>query len=258
LDVLVVLNVLNVLRLEQVMSISKSSWMVVAGVTLVLAGCADDEVVVASAPQAQMASVRVVHLSPDAPSVDIYANGADRVVADLAFGEESGVLDVPAGSYDFNVAPAGTSVDASVLDINGIALDMGKSYTAAAFGEVANITAIAIEDDFEDIADGNIRVRAIHAADGVGQVDIWNITDPANPSPMYTDVDFGAAGDAIDVPAAAYTIGFDVDDDAVPDVTFDLPSLPAGESANIFAVNDGGVALVAQLKDGTMARIEAN
>jgi hypothetical protein len=92
----------------------------------------------------------------------------------------------------------------------------------------------------------------------VGQVDIWNIPATGAPSPLYTDVDYGVAGGAMDLPAGAYTIGFDVDNDANPDVVFDLPSLPAGTVANVFAVSEGStVFLIAQLQDGTVARIDA-
>ena len=55
---------------------------------------------------------------------------------------------------------------------------------------------------------------------------------------------------------SAYTIGFDVDNDASPDLTFDLPTLDGGVLANVFAVNDGegNVFLNAQLPTGDTAR----
>jgi hypothetical protein len=62
----------------------------------------------------------------------------------------------------------------------------------------------------------------------------------------------------MDLPAGAYSVGFDVDNDATPDVAFDLPALPAGTVANVFAVSEGStVFLIAQLQDGTVARIDA-
>jgi hypothetical protein len=59
--------------------------------------------------------------------------------------------------------------------------------------------------------------------------------------------------------AGAYTLGVDVDDDMTPDLTFVLPALPAGTFANVFAANDdaGDVFLVAELRDGSTVRIDA-
>ena len=113
-------------------------------------------------------------------------------------------------------------------------------------------------DDYEGLASGQIRIRAIHTAPAVGEVDIWNIPETGDPAPLYENVPFGAAGDYLDVPASAYTLGFDVDDDATPDVIFDVPALEAGTVANVFATNDdaGNVFLVAQLADGSTVRID--
>jgi len=204
------------------------------------------------------AELRVLHLSPDAPAVDIWVNDSQKAVMNLSFGEGTGFLELEPGTYDFDVAPEGTSADMSVLPINGLELMAGTRYTAVAYGQLENIMALPLVDDFENLEDGNIRVRAIHAATGVEQVDIWNITDINNPSPLYVDVDFAAVADYVDIPEGAYALGFDVNDDATPDLTFNLPALSSGEVANIFAVNDGVVHLLAQLKDGTAARIDSN
>ena len=231
-----------------------------SGGDVVVIGHLDDSSTVelsATTPPPAMASIRVAHLSPDAPAVDVYA-GDTKVVPMLEFPKGTSYLSVEAGIYSFHVAPAGTSVQDSVLDIDGLELMGGKSYTAVAFDQLSSIKALALVDDYSGLAAGNIRIRAIHAANGVGMVDIWNITDPNSPSPLFTQVDFGDVSAYADVPAAAYVLGFDVDADAVPDLTFDVPELPAGQVANVFAVNDGAVFLAAQLTEGDIVRIDAN
>lgn len=204
------------------------------------------------------ARLRVLHLSPNAGNVDVFANKGDTpVVADLAFPEGTPYLSVPAATYDFDVSATGTSAEDAVLSIADLELEGGMSYTAVAYDNVTRIKALALADDYDGLAAGNIRVRAIHTAVGVGEVDIWNITDPGAPAPLYEDVAFGVAGDALDVPAGAYTIGIDVDDDANPDLAFELPALAAGVIVNLFAVADtNGVFLLAQLPDGSTARID--
>ncbi len=210
--------------------------------------------------QEDPAELRAIHLSPNAPGVDVFLNGGSSpAVTNLEFEQGTGFLQVDAGTYDLDVAPTGSSASSSVLNVPGLQLSPGGSYTAVAYDELGSISALALVDDASGLASGNIRVRAIHTAVAVGQVDIWNIPASGSPSVLYEDVDFGVAGSYIDLPAGAYTIGFDVDNDANPDVVFALPSLNAGTVANVFAVSNsmGDVFLLAQLFDGAVARIDA-
>lgn len=83
-----------------------------------------------SPPAAGQSKLRVVHASPDAPNVDVYANG-NRVLADVPFRTASGYLDVPAGTYQVQVRVANSNV--TVLDAP-VVLEAGKIYTAVAIG----------------------------------------------------------------------------------------------------------------------------
>ena len=92
-----------------------------------------------TAPAAGKAHVRVLHLSPDAPGVDVkVANGA-TLIPNLVFPKASNYLPVDAGSYDLQVTPAGAS--AVVLNLAGTKLEAGKIYDVFAVGELANIRA---------------------------------------------------------------------------------------------------------------------
>jgi hypothetical protein len=191
--------------------------------------------------------------------VDVFANGgADPVVENLEFPKGTAYLEVPTGTYTFDVAPAGGSVDDAVLTIDGLELEAGVSYTAVAVDELDSITALPLVDEYAALAPGKIRVRAVHAAPAVGEVDLWSVPDSGAPAPLWANVDFGAAGVPLDVDAGAYTLGVDVDDDMSPDLVFRLPTLPAGTVANVYAVNDGddNVFLIAQLADGSTARVD--
>jgi hypothetical protein len=205
------------------------------------------------------ANVRVIHLSPEAPPVDVFLNQATMpAVTNLAFQSGTGYLSVAAADYRIDVSANGSAANQSVLSVPNLTLEGNRSYTAVAYGTLASLRALALVDDASGLGAGNIRVRAIHTATAVGQVDIWNIPAAGTPSLLYTDVDYGVAGGAMDLPAGAYSVGFDVDNDATPDVAFDLPALPAGTVANVFAVSEGStVFLIAQLQDGTVARIDA-
>jgi Domain of unknown function (DUF4397) len=79
--------------------------------------------------------LRVAHTSPDAPAVDIQVKLAGRwyrIVRDLEFGEATGYLLLPAGTYRLRIVVAGTST--VVKDLGKVRLKGSRSYTAWAVG----------------------------------------------------------------------------------------------------------------------------
>lgn len=204
------------------------------------------------------ARIRVIHLSPDAPPVDVYVNGGSvPAVAGLKFMRNTDWLTVPAGRYDFDVAPAGTEIGNAVIRVRGLELGAGRIYTVAAIGNVANIRGIALEETAAEA--GKIRIRAVHAGDGVGPVDVQALAPPAAPTVLDRQITFGNAGENRTLPPAAYFIGVNVDNDIEPELAFRLPALPAGVTANGFVVVDtmGVPFLAAELNDGTLVRIDS-
>ncbi|HMT29014.1 MAG TPA: DUF4397 domain-containing protein [Bacteroidia bacterium] len=85
-----------------------------------------------AAPAAGKAHVRFIHLSPDAPSVDVAVDGAAVVFGDYSYEEYSAFTPLDAGTYDLEVRVAGTSTVA--LDLDPITLQAGKIYTVFAKG----------------------------------------------------------------------------------------------------------------------------
>jgi len=85
-----------------------------------------------TSPAMGMAHVRFLHLSPDAPAVDITLTDGTVVFGNKAFKEYTEFTPLNAGSYDLQVRAAGTST--VVLDLPGINLEDGKIYTVFAKG----------------------------------------------------------------------------------------------------------------------------
>ena len=81
------------------------------------------------------AHVRFVHLSPDAPAVDVALDGGAVVFGDYTFKEASAFTPLDAGTYDLEVRLAGGSTVA--LDLDPITLEAGKIYTVWARGSAA-------------------------------------------------------------------------------------------------------------------------
>jgi len=124
-----------------------------------------------SAPRGpETARVRVGHLSPDAPAVDVYLGG-DRVIEGLSFRSVTDYLEVPGGSYEAAITAAGDP-DAEVFR-GDLSLAAGTDYTVAAIGELGEETfRAAVLQDAGSVPEGRARVRLFHASPDAPDVDV--------------------------------------------------------------------------------------
>lgn len=83
-------------------------------------------------PASGKAHVRFVHLSPDAPAVDITTTTGTIVFGNRAFKSATAFTPLDAGAYNLQVRVAGTSTVA--LTLPAITLEAGKIYTVFARG----------------------------------------------------------------------------------------------------------------------------
>ena len=95
-----------------------------------------------TAPASGKAHVRFVHLSPNAPAVDVAVQGGQVLFANKAFKQYTPFTPVNAGTYNLEVRLAGTATVA--LPLNGIVLQPGKIYTVFAKGLVGGAGAQAL------------------------------------------------------------------------------------------------------------------
>lgn len=177
------------------------SLTVAAVAVLGLAACSDDN---GTAPL-DTALVRVVHASPDAPNVDVLVD-ADLVLANVPFRAASGFLTVPAGPQRIRIRPTGTTTD--VIDTT-VTFGVNGVYTILATGEVADLRPLIAEDDPTAPADGQARLRVIHAAPAAGGVDVYATAPGADlddATPVLTNVPFRAVSDYLAVPAGTYQL----------------------------------------------------
>ncbi len=172
--------------------------MLVASITgLTLAGA-----LVLGAGAADEARVRVIHASPDAPNVDVYANGAE-VLTDVPFGASSGYLAVPAGDYSFEVYPAGADAGTTdaVLTIDA-SLKANTDYTVVAIGKVADIEAAVFVDNNAAPAAGKAHIRVVHAGPDAPAVDVAVAGGPV----LVSDLSFGDEAGPLPVDAGTYDL----------------------------------------------------
>jgi hypothetical protein len=86
------------------------------------------------APASGKSHVRFIHLSPNAPEVDITLTDGTVVFGNKAFGQYTPFTPLDAGTYNLQVRLAGTST--VVLNLPNIVLENGKIYTVFAKGFV--------------------------------------------------------------------------------------------------------------------------
>ena len=80
----------------------------VLGLSIGLVACSDDDDDNGTNPPQDTAQLRAVHASPDAPAVDIYVEGDNTPVAtNVAYGDVTAYVTVPAGTYNVQLRPAG-------------------------------------------------------------------------------------------------------------------------------------------------------
>ncbi|MEM7168360.1 MAG: DUF4397 domain-containing protein [Planctomycetota bacterium] len=120
--------------------------------------------------QPPKAEVRVAHLSPDAPNVDVWVDGA-IALADVPFQAISGYLQLDAGPHNFQVTPTGQTMP--VVINADVTLVGGESYTVAATGLLgaADLQPLVLVDDRDsDPAQGE--VRFVHTSPDAPAVDV--------------------------------------------------------------------------------------
>ncbi len=91
-----------------------------------------------SKPAKGKAHVRFIHLSPDAPAVDIAVKNGPTLFSDIAFKKNSKFTPVAAGTYDLDVKVSSSKTTA--LSVKGLKLADGMIYTIWARGLLSNTT----------------------------------------------------------------------------------------------------------------------
>lgn len=171
--------------------------------------------VVGGAPQ--RARIRVAHLSPDAPAVDvcIAPAGTPYPAAPLlaSFGSRAGLeytqvtqyLELPAGAYDVRVVLASetTCQNNAVPDTNGVMLTAGLTATVGAIGNLASFR-LAVFGDAATVAGGKGKLRFVHASPGTPAVDVGVKDAHGTFTKLFANVSFGNIGAGGPLDAGGY------------------------------------------------------
>src|SRR5262245_3659738 len=135
--------------------------------------------VLAAAPATTAAStgwVRLAHLSPDTPSVDVYLYPlgdpqADITLKHVGYGAVSPYQTVAAGRYTVAMRGAGADPESPPVISTNLEVSAGEAFTVAGMGRTASLTIEVLKDSLTAPV-GTATVRLIQASLRVPVVDV--------------------------------------------------------------------------------------
>ncbi len=142
----------------------------------------------------QPAMFRVLHASPNAPAVDVYANG-NRILQNVSYKDLSDYMSVSPGRYRIDIFRAGQTAR-PILSQN-VTLEPATLYTVAAAGDASNLRLIPAVDN-QRITEGMAKVRFWHLSPDAPAVDIAI----KGGSVLFKNISFGKTSDYIELPPA--------------------------------------------------------
>jgi hypothetical protein len=125
-------------------------------------------------------TVRILHAAPDAPAVDVYAQGQSTPLAtNVAYRATSAWITVPAGTVTVELRPTGAAASSAPAFTSApLALQAGERVTAMAAGLLAStdpaaqLRVVPLVERFGTPSAGNARVRVVHAGVDAPAVDL--------------------------------------------------------------------------------------
>ena len=209
----------------------------------VLVGALGTSVASAEAP----GLLRVAHLSPDTPAIDVAIaplTGADPVTdpgndlaAGLRYGDVGAFAELPPGGYAVSLRRAGSHRSTPPALSERIVVPPGGAVTVALTGPFAGAALQALHEDLSPVPPGSARVRVLAAAATAPSLDLSRAGGPD----LASGLPFGGAGDPVTVPAGPAVLRIDGGDGAV-----DVPAdLAPGSVATLLVLDgpDGGLTL---------------
>ncbi len=167
--------------------------------------------------------LRLAHLSPDTPAVDVYVDAvADPdsgiTLEGVGYGTVSDYQDVPAGTYTVSMREAGAAPDTPPVLSTTVEVGGDTARTVAGVGLFADLGLEIIDDSLETPPAGQARVRLVAAASKAETLDV----SVAGGTPIATDLAFADTSDYVDVPAGSTTVQVAGGDGPPVDLAVDL------------------------------------
>ena len=160
----------------------------------------------AQAAPADEGLLRLAHLSPDTPAVDVYvdsvsAPGVGITLPGVDYGTISDYQSLSAGTYAVSMRQAGAAADSPPVLSTTVQVQQDSARTVAGLGRFADLGLSVLDDDLGTPPTGQARVRLIAAAATVG-----SIAASVGGTPVSEGLDFASASDYVDVPGGTTSL----------------------------------------------------
>lgn len=151
--------------------------------------------------------VRLAHLSPDTPSVNVALTSFDDSrsmlkLSDVGYGDVSDYQKVPAGRYVATMTPAGGAEDSTPSVTQAVTVEDGRAYTVAAVGRNAELTGTVFSDDLTTPKAGSAKVRLLQASVSAPTTTVTAVGGPV----LAQDATFGSATGYATIEAGVWTL----------------------------------------------------
>jgi hypothetical protein len=174
---------------------------------VLLGGFAATTGAVPAAAAGEVGYVRLAHLSPDTPNVDVYLSsvgggGTPKVFPGVGYGVLSNYLTVPVGTYSVSMRTAGAPASDPPVLTTDVTVLAGKAYMVAGVGKHAGLGLRVIDDDLSPPESGKAKVRVIQASVGAPVLDL-SIVDGGE---IAAGVAFATTTNYFQVPPGRWTL----------------------------------------------------
>lgn len=120
-------------------------------------------------------AARVVHLSPDAPALDIYVEGEPWFEGVEPLSVQDHFVPSEPGTYDVAAVPAGEDLEDAIYETECVV--EGGPCTLAVIGELCDVSdapfdLVALHEDHGETEEGHARVKVVHASPDAATVDV--------------------------------------------------------------------------------------
>lgn len=130
----------------------------------------------AAAAQAQ-SYLRLAHLSPDTPRVDVYLTAFGRPdfhqrFNGVGYGDVSDYQTLPPGEYTIAMRPTGAAPETKPVISTTLSAQKGRAYTVAGLGAFSDLALKVLNDEISLPPAGQARMRVVNAAPHVGDLSV--------------------------------------------------------------------------------------